>query len=349
MNQMKVDNQDGTIESRKYLFSFKKILFGEMKGKINTPIAVSNNRIYCKIHCNLKRFCGKKKSFRFSFSLSSKDIEEIHIHFGSSPCFVAIETSSRFALFACSKIGHSVLMPDSSDFQRRFIILSGENFLDNTAPARIEHCKLIRGLSAWAHLSLLSYDEACSLLSKACPSLCDHHKWKKERDMTLADQFVRKVSNEQILSFSCDKVRFGRLTGSSNCPAKAFGDRLYFTFNCVIKRRRKKMLEKYTFSVGPQDVSRVLVYIGQLPSFLVIETTKKFADVACNRIGQKVLSPGSRDPTKRYLFVMLDSRYNKISGSFDELKFLFERFISPWTRLVILSSIEAIEFLKDLL
>ena len=87
----------------------------------------------------------------------------------------------------------------------------------------------------------------------------------------------------------------------------------------TIKRKRKKLLEKYTFSVGPLDVSRVLVYVGQLPSFVVIETTKKFADVACNRIGQKVLSPGSRDPTRRYLFAMLHSSYNQNAESFEEI------------------------------
>ena len=343
--------KDMSEEKGKYFFFFKKILFGDMQGKIVTPIKVMNNRIFCKIHCNLKQFRGKKKNFRFTFSLSSKDIEEIHIHFASSPCFVAIETTSRFALFASTKIGRSVLLPESSDLKKRFIVLSGENFLDNSTPGGIEHCKLIESLSTWTHLRLLSYEEACSLMSKVCPSLCDQIKWKHVFEQrTPNNQLVRTLpSNEQLFTFVCDKVRFGKLTGTSHCPAKAFGNRLFFTFNCVIKRKRKKMLEKYTFSVGPQDVDRILVYIGQLPSFVVIETTKKFADVACNRIGQKVLSPGSRDPTRRYLFAMLHSSYNQNTESFEEIISLFERFISPWTRLVILSFIEAIEFLKELM
>ena len=359
MNQMNVvltnQNPRNMEEKGKYFFSFKKILFGEMQGKVSTPIKVFNNRIFCKIHCNLKQFRGEKKNFRFTFSLSSKDIEEIHIHFGSSPCFVAIETSSRFALFACTKIGRSVLLPESNDLKKRFIVLSGENFLDNSTTGGIEHCKLIGSLSTWTHLRLLSYGEACSLMSKVCPSLCDQLKWQHIYEQgtsskILHNQLVRRLpSNEELFSFVCDKVRFGKLTGSSHCPAKAFGNRLYFTFNCVIKRKKKKMLEKYTFSVGPQDVDRVLVYVGQLPSFVIIETTKKFADVACNRIGQKVLSPGSRDPSRRYLFVMLHSSYNQNTGNIEEIISLFERFISPWTRLVVLSFIEAIDFLKDLL
>eukprot|EP00111_Clytia_hemisphaerica_P006967 TCONS_00020191-protein len=352
--QMETDKEE---KKTKYFFYYSKVLFGELIGKLTSAVKICNNSIFISLKCNQDRK-RTKEILRFNFSLTSKDIEEVHVHFGRSPSFVAIETSQRFAKCACKRIGSDVLHSDG-DVRKRYIILSGEKFLDSTLASDIEQCNLITTLSSWTRVHLLSHQQAIEMITQIRPSFQDQVKWQQfleqskkngQKSSNIQTSLIAQTpSNQEIFTFTCNKVRFGKLFGTSHQPVRAIESRLYFTFNCVIARSKRKILEKYTFSVGPRDVNNVYVYLGHMPSFLVIETTKKFADVACARIGQRVLCPGSSDAKRRYLFLMIDSQYSSTKEKIDEMKELFERFISPWTRLIILSSSLAIDFLKDLL
>lgn len=346
-----------SLESKRFFFHYSKVMFGELYGKLTSPVKVWNDRMYVTLNCTIGKHKHKSVQ-KFSFSLSSKDIEEVHIHFGRAPSFVAIETSKRFASFACNKIGSDVLLPESPDMRKRFILLTGERILEHDLAGDAEQCSLINSLSSWSRVHLLSHAEATDMILQSGQSFPEWHEYLLRRHLpTTSTSNLNTVNistrdsstSLETFSFICHKVRFGKLIGRSLVPVRASKNRLYFTFNCVVTRIHKRSLEKYTFSVGPSDVSNVYVYIGHMPSFLVVETTKNFADVVCARIRQNVLSPGSPDPKKRYLFLMLDSHYSETFQKIEETKNLFVRFVHPWTRLMVLSSTEALELLRDLL
>jgi hypothetical protein len=360
---IKQNDPDGVnLENKRFFFHYSKVMFGELYGKLTSPVKVWNDRMYMTLNCTMGKH--KQKSIRkFSFSLSSRDIEEVHIHFGRAPSFVAIETSIRFASFACHKIGSDVLLPESPDMRKRFILLTGERILENNLAGDSEQCSLINSLSSWSRVHLLSHKEATDMILQSGQSFPEWHEYILRRNLPtstttstsnlntlLTNSSTQGIpTNLDTFSFICHKVRFGKLIGRSLVPVRASKNRLYFTFNCVVTRIHKRSLEKYTFSVGPSDVSNVYVYVGHMPSFLVVQTTKKFADVVCTRIGQNVLSPGSPDPKKRYLFLMLDSRYSETFQTIEETKNQFVQFVHHWTRLMVLSSTEALELLRDLL
>ena len=132
-------------------------------------------------------------------------------------------------------------------------------------------------------------------------------------------------------------------------PVKVNNNRMHFSIRCAVSHRKIKALENYTFSLGASDVSEMCVYIGHMPSFLIVKTTTKFASVVCKRIGEKVLCPGSNNRKKRYIFLHFDHVYNETYQKAKETQDSFLKHVSPWTHVNVLSSDQALHMLRELL
>jgi len=151
-------------------------------------------------------------------------------------------------------------------------------------------------------------------------------------------------TNEYV--FHCNKVMFGELYGQSVLPTKVRDNRMFLSLECLILRNNVQASEKYTLSVGSNDVEQILVYFGRVPSFVAIETAKKFATVACKRIGKEVLCPGSEEPKKRYILLALNSAFKNDNEADSERRSLITA-VSPWARVNVLSHSEAIQLISQ--
>lgn len=344
-----------TTDCEKYSFNFQNVLFGELIGKCIEPVEVTNNRMYFNISCSIKRnTVSTMEGYRFS--LSANDIEVMHAHLARTPAFVAIETSRGFANAVCKRIGSDVLCPDSTNARKRYILLTGNQGIPNNAGNDIEYCDLVMCASKWARVNLLSYRNAFELVSEYIDSfpnkIMRHEKRLFKRIRKLLPKHPTPLLDDccptpSIFVFKCNKVKFGKLFGKSVAPVKVAQNRMYFEVKCVVKRRHKICIEKYTFSVGATDLTGVSVYIGHMPSFIVLETTPKFATAVCKRIGRKVLCPGAENSRKRYIFLLIDPRYNETYQAVKMTEERFVRHVSGWTQLTLLSSDEALQLLRD--
>lgn len=347
------------VGNKKYSFHFHSVMFGQLFGKCTDPVHVTNNRMYFNIYCSIKRNIVDVVE-KYTFSLCSHDIDVLHIHFGRSPSIVAIETSPEFASAVCKRIGSEVLCPGSSDARKRYILLMGNDKIKNNVSNDIEHCDLIMCVSSWARVNLLSHRNAFDMISEIIESFPNKmlrnekrlFKRIKERlpsTTSNSSSHLEDATTPTSFAFKCNKVKFGKLFGKSVAPVRVANRRMYFTINCAVKRRHKKCVEKYTFSVGSSDVTEVCVYIGHMPSFLIVKATPKFACVVCKRIGKNVLCPGAINHRKRYIFLLLNQCYNETYQMAKATEDCFVKYVSPWTRLTVLSTDEALQLLRDLL
>lgn len=154
---------------------------------------------------------------------------------------------------------------------------------------------------------------------------------------------VPQEDNKHI--FECNKAMFGELYGQSVAPTRVEEHRMYLSLECAIARDGTPTTEKYTLSVGSNDVTQFLVYFGKIPSFVAIETSTKFASVACKRIGQNVLSPGSESPQKRYIILALKFAFKNDNEAIIERDVL-NAALSPWAKVSVLSHQEAFQLIN---
>lgn len=150
--------------------------------------------------------------------------------------------------------------------------------------------------------------------------------------------------NEYI--FHCNKVMFGELYGQSVAPTRILNKRMYLSLECLIVRDSVQSSEKYTLSVGANDVQQMFVYFGKVPSFVAIETAKKFASVACKRIGKEVLVPHSELPKRRYILLALNSAFKNDSEADTERRNLMAA-VSPWAKIHAISHKDAINLMTQ--
>ena len=141
-------------------------------------------------------------------------------------------------------------------------------------------------------------------------------------------------------TFHCNKVMFGELYGQSVAPTRVSDNRMYLSLECLIVRENIQASEKYTLSVGSNDVEEISVYFGRIPSFIAIKTASKFASVACKRIGKDVLIPSAEDVKKRYIILALTSAFKNDNEADAERRSLVTA-VSPWAKINILSHAEA--------
>lgn len=144
--------------------------------------------------------------------------------------------------------------------------------------------------------------------------------------------------------FHCNKAMFGELYGHTLAPIRVADNRMYLSLECIIYRNNAPITEKYTLSVGQNDVQQVMVYFGRVPSFVAIETASRFAEVACRRIGRNVLVPSSSDPKKRHIILALVSAFKNDNEAAVEVGYLLSC-LSPWTRVKFLALEEATEII----
>ena len=147
--------------------------------------------------------------------------------------------------------------------------------------------------------------------------------------------------------FHCNKVMFGELYGHSMSPTKVQDSRMYLSLECAIVRQNVQATEKYTLSVGSNDVEKILIHFGKIPSFIAIETAEKFASVACNRIGRKVLCPNSEVVKKRYIVLALNSAFKNENEACAERNNFIEA-VSPWAHVEIISHVDAIQLIETI-
>lgn len=348
--------QNLSTDDKKYSFQFHHVMFGELFGKCTDPVKVTSERMYFNICCFIKRNKVDMME-KYTFSLCANDIDVLHVYFGRPPTFVAIETSQKFANVVCKRIGSEVLCSESRDTRKRYILLTGNETIENNISNDIRHCDLIMSVSRWARVNLLSYREAFEMISDIVDSFPnkmmrnEKKLFKRIRALLPSNStsHLENCTSPTAFTFKCHKVKFGKLFGKSVAPVRVANNRMYFTINCVVKRRHKKSLEKYTFSVGSSDITDICVYIGHMPSFLIVKTTPKFAGVVCKRIGKNVLCPTSADHKKRYIFLLLNQCYNETYQRAKATEGCFQHYVSPWTRLTVLSTDEALQLLRDLL
>merc|ERR1711962_1313861 len=88
-----------------------------------------------------------------------------------------------------------------------------------------------------------------------------------------------------VYEFKCNKVMFGELYGEALLPLRCVNNRIHMKLQCQRPRAGITIPETYNLSVGHNDVQQILVYFGHVPSFVAIETSQRFAEVACRRIG----------------------------------------------------------------
>jgi len=155
---------------------------------------------------------------------------------------------------------------------------------------------------------------------------------------------VENIAGEY--KFNCNKAMFGELYGETLAPTRCADNRIYLSLQCQMYRDNVSIPEKYTLSVGHNDVQQVLVYFGRVPSFIAIETSTRFAEVACKRIGKEVLVPQSPDPKKRYIILALASAFKVDSEASQELTHLVTC-ISPWARINVLTAEAARKLISD--
>ena len=141
-------------------------------------------------------------------------------------------------------------------------------------------------------------------------------------------------------SFECEKAMFGELYGNALQPIRVSDSRIYLSLECQITRENQPSTEKYTLSVGQNDVEIVKVYFGRCPSIVAIKTVRRFAEVACKRIGKDVLDPISLDPKKRYIILALAHAFQVDMEAAKETA-SFIACVSPWTRLQVMTQPDA--------
>lgn len=146
--------------------------------------------------------------------------------------------------------------------------------------------------------------------------------------------------------FNCHKAMFGELYGETLAPTRCADNRVYLSLQCQMYRESVPIPEKYTLSVGQNDVQQILVYFGRVPSFVAIETSTRFAEVACRRIGKEVLVPGSHDAKKRYIILALQSAFKIDTEASVELTHLVAC-LTPWARLNILTLEAATKLISE--
>ena len=142
--------------------------------------------------------------------------------------------------------------------------------------------------------------------------------------------------------FECNKAMFGQLYGQAVQQTRVEDNRMYLSLECGISREGAPTTEKYTLSVGSNDVIQFFVYFGRVPSFVAIETSTKFASVACKRIGKEVLCPGSSQPQKKYIILALKFAFKNDNEAIMERDIL-NAALSPWSKVVVLSHQEAVQ------
>ena len=146
--------------------------------------------------------------------------------------------------------------------------------------------------------------------------------------------------------FECNKAMFGQLHGHAVQQTRVEENRMYLSLECAIARDGAQTTEKYTLSVGSNDVIQFLVYFGRVPSFVAIETSTKFASVACKRIGKDVLFPGSSQPQKRFIILALKFAFKHDNEAIMERDIL-NAALSPWSKVVVLSHQEAVQLISQ--
>ena len=144
--------------------------------------------------------------------------------------------------------------------------------------------------------------------------------------------------------FESNKAMFGELYGQAVLSTRVEDNRMYLSLECAIVRDGTQTTEKYTLSVGSNDVTQFLVYFGRVPSFVAIETSQKFASVACKRIGKEVLSPGSPQPQKKYIIIALKFAFKNDNEAIMERDVL-NAALSPWAKVSVLSHQEALQLI----
>jgi len=146
--------------------------------------------------------------------------------------------------------------------------------------------------------------------------------------------------------FDCNKAMFGELKGQTLNATRCGDNRIYLSLQCMMMRDGTQIPEKYTLSVGHNDVQRILVHFGRVPSFVAIETSARFAEVACRRIGKEVLVPNAMDPKKRYIILGLESAFKLDAEATVEMNRL-SHCLKPWANVSLLNLHEAQKLIKE--
>ena len=136
--------------------------------------------------------------------------------------------------------------------------------------------------------------------------------------------------------FECGKAMFGELQGETMADTRCGDNRIYLSLQCQMVRDGSLTPEKYTLSVGHNDVQQILIHFGRAPSFVAIETSSRFAEVACKRIGKEVLVPGATDPRKRYIILALKSAFKLDAEASVELSTVVSC-LSQWAKINVLN------------
>ena len=142
---------------------------------------------------------------------------------------------------------------------------------------------------------------------------------------------IEVLSNAPQYKFECEKAVFGELNGTV-ASAHCGDNRIYLSMWLDICRDGRNVAEKCAFSVGSSCVRQVMIHFGRVPSFIAIETSKAFGEVACRRLGKQVLAPDSSNRKKRYIILVLKPAFRNVKASAELM-----RCLTPWTNVTILS------------
>ena len=145
-----------------------------------------------------------------------------------------------------------------------------------------------------------------------------------------------RVQMQQMYEFKCNKVMFGELYGEALLPLRCINNRIHMKLQCQRPRSGITIPETYNLSVGHNDVQQILVYFGHVPSLVAIETSQRFAEVACRRIGGDILVPSSSEPKKKYIILALESAFKLDTEANVEISQLMAC-LKPWAKVKILT------------
>ena len=158
-----------------YNISCDKGMFGELNSTPLASVRCADNRIYLSVMSQVIR-AGYATPEKYTLSVGIPDVQQVFVHFGRAPTFIAIKPSVRFAEVACKRIGKEVLVPDSWDPNKRHIILARKTAFKHDAEASGELIKLVNCLSPWTKVNVLTLEAAKKLISESTLDLDDQRE-----------------------------------------------------------------------------------------------------------------------------------------------------------------------------
>uniref|UniRef100_T2M6I8 Sentrin-specific protease 7 n=1 Tax=Hydra vulgaris TaxID=6087 RepID=T2M6I8_HYDVU len=153
-----------------YKFDCNKAMFGELYGRAISPTNIVKSRIYLSLECSINRETTVTE--KYTLSVGQKDVQRVLVYFGRVPSIVAIETAERFSEVACQRIGKDVLVPNSDNLQKRFIVLALAFAFKNECDAIKEVHQFSQCILPWTKLTILSHADACFFVEKLKFDVC---------------------------------------------------------------------------------------------------------------------------------------------------------------------------------